>query len=258
MLQKISTKAFSGYGPIQMLYPGTAVSSQDSGIGSIGRIDHARFQGTHHIPMHPHVNDEILSYFRTGRVRHLDSEGFSETIGQNRLMLMKAGKLFYHEEWIDGEAEPHEGLQIFIRPGIKDLTPAVIFQDIEPIGSKDRWRLLASPDPETPLQFSSQTWIYDAKLSPGTKIDLPPLPAAGLTVLLYVYQGQISVNETTALVKKEALVVKGEAIAIRSNQGAELVLFLTDENAPIYKGGMYSGNKNERGFQVSPTGKNAS
>jgi len=243
MLQKIPTSAFSGYGPIQMLYPGSAISNQDSGIGSIGRIDHARFQGTHHIPMHPHINDEILSYFRAGKVKHLDSEGFSETIGLNRLMLMKAGKLFYHEEWIDGEAEPHEGLQIFIRPGIKDLKPAVIFQDIEPINSEDQWRLLASPDPATPLQFSSQTWIYDTKLSPATKIDLPPLPAAGLTALLYVYRGQISVNETAALVKKESLIIKDEAIAIRTTNGAELVLFLTDENAPIYKGGMYSGNK---------------
>lgn len=243
MLQKISTKAFSGYGPIQMLYPGTAVSNLDSGIGSIGRIDHARFQGTHHIPMHPHVNDEIFSYFRTGKVRHLDSEGFSETIGRNRLMLMKAGKLFYHEEWIDGESEPHEGLQIFIRPGAKDLKPAVIFQDIEPVNSEDEWRLLASPGTETPLQFSSQTWIFDAKLSPGMKIDMPGLPAKGLTALLYVYQGQISVNETISLAKKESLIIKAEAISIRTNNGAELVLFLTDENAPIYKGGMYSGNK---------------
>jgi len=246
MLQKISNKAFTGYGPIQTLYPGTAISSGDSGIGSIGRIDHATFQGTHHIPMHPHVNDEILSYFRSGKVEHLDSEGFRETVDRNRLMLMKAGKLFYHEEWIDGKSESHEGLQIFIRPGVKDLNPAVIFQDIEPIDSTDKWRLLASPAAATPLQFSSQTWIYDSKLSPGTKISLPPLPANGLTALLYVYQGQIRVNEMTSLSKKESLIVKDEAFSVQTTNGAELVLFLTDENAPIYKGGMYSGNKDAK------------
>lgn len=256
MLQKISTKAFSGHGPIQTLYPGTAVSNLDSGIGSIGRIDHARFQGTHHIPMHPHVNDEILSYFRTGKVRHLDSEGFSETIGRNRLMLMKAGKLFFHEEWIDGESEPHEGLQIFIRPGAKDLKPSVIFRDIEPVNSEDEWRLLASPGTETSLQFSSQTWIFDVKLSPGMKIDPPVLPAKGLTVLLYVYQGQTSVNETISLVKKESLIIKDEAISIRTTDGAELVLFLTDKNAPIYKGGMYSGNKIYDPFRLRPMSAN--
>ncbi|MEJ7677960.1 MAG: pirin family protein [Segetibacter sp.] len=48
--------------------------------------------------MHPHINDEILTYLRSGKVKHTDSEGFSEFIEPTRLMLMKAGKSFYHEE----------------------------------------------------------------------------------------------------------------------------------------------------------------
>ncbi len=145
MLQKISSSAFKGYGPILVLYPGLSISYADSGIGSIGRIDHAKVQGLKHIPMHPHVNDEILSYFRTGKVKHLDSEGFSDTIKGKRLMLMKAGNSFYHEEYIDGQTEPQEGLQIFIRPGTKDLKPEVVFYDLNELHSQNVWRLLASP-----------------------------------------------------------------------------------------------------------------
>ena len=99
---------FVGNGPIKILYPGTAVSNTDTGIGSIGRIDHPEIHGNTIIRMHPHINDEILSYFRTGQAEHTDSEGFVKTIGKKTLMLMKAGKSFYHEEKILGQDEPME------------------------------------------------------------------------------------------------------------------------------------------------------
>lgn len=243
MLEKIHSNVFRGHGPIKVLYPGLVNGKGDSGLGSIGRIDHATFRGRHHIAMHPHVNDEILSYFRSGKVEHLDSEGFQEQISSGRLMLMKAGKFFQHEEYIDGTVEPHEGLQIFIRPGEKDLQPQVIFNELKKIYSDNNWRLLASPVSDSAFQFSSRTWIYDNRLSPGTDAALPAFPAPGLTGLLYVYQGEVTINGDMYLQKQEGLIFRDEAIRIDTGSGAELVLFLTDEQASIYKGGMYSGNQ---------------
>lgn len=243
MLQKINSSAFRGNGPIRILYPGLILEEGDTGLGSIGRIDHATFRGKHHIAIHPHVNDEILSYFRTGKVQHHDSEGFQETIGGGRMMLMKAGKFFQHEEDIDGTAEMHEGLQIFIRPGEKDLKPQVIFHDLEKLYSDQQWRLLASPAAGSAFQFSSRTWIYDKRLAAGTSARLPDFPAQQLTGLLYVYQGAVIVNKDIHLKKEEGLIFRDEVFEVKTTSGAELVLFLTDEQAPIYKGGMYSGNQ---------------
>ncbi len=243
MLTKINEILFRGHGPIKILYPGLAISKTDTGIGSIGRIDHPEIHGNTIIKMHPHVNDEILSYFRTGRAEHKDSEGFEKTIGKNTLMLMKAGKMFYHEEQIIGEGEPMEGLQIFIRPGKKDLNPEVIFRELEEIHSENKWRLLGSPTDETNFQFSSQTWLYDTKLLQDANIELPKLDREGLTCLLYVFKGIVKVNEDIVLKKKEGLIIKDETIVIKANVDSELVLFITDENAESYKGGMYSGNQ---------------
>lgn len=243
MIQKIDQSAFLGNGPIKIFYPGLNISNSDSGIGSIGRIDHPEFHGRTTIPMHPHVNDEILSYFRTGKADHKDSEGFVETIGNKKLMLMKAGKSFFHEETIDGQGEPLEGLQIFIRPGKKDLKPEVIFYDLEELHSENSWRLLASPNPDTVFQFSSQTWLYDMKLLHGSSSQLPKFPKENLTALLYVFKGSVNVNNNIELEKKDSLVIKEEAIIITSTDDAELVLFVTDENGEIFKDGMFSGNK---------------
>jgi redox-sensitive bicupin YhaK (pirin superfamily) len=243
MLQKINSSYFIGEGPIKILYPGSAISKKDTGIGSIGRIDHAIFHGSTVIPMHPHVNDEILSYFRSGKTEHTDSEGFVEYIGRNKLMLMKAGKSFYHEEKIIDEGEPLEGLQIFIRPGMKDLQPEVTFLDLESVHSENKWRLLASPTKETTFQFSSQTWLFDMKIKENTSTVLPELPKNNLTYLLYVFNGNVKVNGNINLEKKESLVIKEEVITIDADKESELVLFVTDEESDIFYGGMYSGNE---------------
>jgi len=244
MLQKISNKLFTGTGPIKIMYPGLAISKTETGIGSIGRIDHPKFQGNTVIEMHPHVNDEILSYFRTGEAEHSDSEGFVKMVGKSTLMLMKAGKLFYHEEKIMGEKEPLEGLQIFIRPGIKDLEPEVVFMELETMHSENEWRLLASPGEETTFQFSSRTWLYDMKLLENSTGSMPQLPEEDLTCLLYVFKGKIKVNGDISLAKKESLVIKNEEINIETDgEASELVLFITDEKGAIYDAGMYSGNK---------------
>lgn len=241
MIKKIGIDKKMGNARIEVLYPGIVMeNSGDSGIASIGRIDHANIPGETTIKMHPHINDEILSYFRTGNAVHTDSEGFQAVISRNKLMLMKAGKLFYHEETMP---EPLEGLQIFIRPKYKDLQPEVIFKDLEQTDSIDNWRLLASPTPETPLQFSSDTWIYDITLSANTGIEIPEPPQSQMMALLYVFRGKVELNTGMTLLKRESVLFKDENINLKALENSELVLFFTDESAEYYDGGMFSGNK---------------
>ena len=46
---------------IEILFPGMTLGQGDSGIGAIGRIDHARIGPGGFIAMHPHRDDEILT-----------------------------------------------------------------------------------------------------------------------------------------------------------------------------------------------------
>lgn len=243
MLQKIDETTMLGRGPIRVLYLGLKTNPNDTGIGSIGRIDHAYFIGNQIVPMHQHVNDEILSYFRSGKTEHRDSEGIVEFIGKNKLMLMKAGHSFFHEEKMIDEGEPMEGLQIFIRPGVKDLNPEVLFLDLDETYSTNKWRLLASPTSETKFKFSSQTWIYDIKVLNNNSVELPEISNSNLTFLLYVFKGNATINNTISLNKKESLVIQNEEILITTDSETELVLFVTDENTAYFAEGMFSGNK---------------
>lgn len=70
---------------IEALFPGLAMNAGDSGVGAIGRIDHATFMPGSTVPMHPHRDDEILTYLRNGRVIHRDTVGDAQEISASRL-----------------------------------------------------------------------------------------------------------------------------------------------------------------------------
>lgn len=233
-----------GNGFISALYPNASLSRQDSGLGAIGRIDHAFLKHNSIVPMHPHANDEILSYFRQGHAEHIDSENIQDTAHATRLMLMKAGKIYHHEEKILTENGVFEGLQIFMRPQKADGTPSVTFHDLDQAYSDNRWRLLASPNGENGLQFTASAWVFDTRLNAGQPLALPDFQPH-LSYLLYVFQGEIQLNGET-LTKKDSAIIKGENITLSTPTQAELVLFATDENAESFSGGMFSGNVFEK------------
>jgi redox-sensitive bicupin YhaK (pirin superfamily) len=99
MLIKIDNSKKVGNRNIQILYPGLSINDTGTGYATIGRIDHAKFAPGALIAMHPHINDDILTYLRSGKVEHKDSEGYTAFIEPTRLMLMKAGKSFFTKNW---------------------------------------------------------------------------------------------------------------------------------------------------------------
>lgn len=228
----------SGFG-IEVLYPGLALNDGDSGIGAIGRIDQARIRSGHVIKMHPHRNDEILTYIRAGSMLHRDTVGDEETLTSTRLMLMNAGHTFQHEEEMSGPTDL-ECLQIFIRPHTADLEPRVQFHDFDSASSQDEWRLIAAPN-EAPLVLRAQAWIQDAHLGANTTLALPQPPILDVIRLLYVFSGKVRIGGAE-LNAGESLLLDDQPESIDALVTADVVLFSTDTGAPVFKGGMFSGN----------------
>jgi redox-sensitive bicupin YhaK (pirin superfamily) len=235
-------KQVGGFG-IQILYPGKAlIHSNDTGFATIGRIDHAKIKPNTLVPMHPHQNDEILTYIRSGRIKHIDSEGISEVIDNKKLMLMNAGAKFYHEELVLEEGGNVEALQIFIRPEKENLKPLVQFHDFPTAFSLNQWRKIAGKENEYPLRFRSNTFIQDARLEVDSYITLPEIPIMKASLLLYVFDGLILVNGNS-LAKGESLLIEDEHPIILAKITSDIVLFITDKHTTFFKSGMYSGNK---------------
>jgi redox-sensitive bicupin YhaK (pirin superfamily) len=214
-------------------------------MGTIGRIDHAHVLPGTLIPMHPHRDDEILTYLRSGKVKHTDSEGFTDVISNKKLMLMNAGATFYHEERVLEESDALEGLQIFLRPQKSGLPPRVQFRALSEVYSLNQWRTLAGKEDDQPLQIRSSTWVYDIRLENGGRQSLPELSTANAACLLYVFAGEVLINSTTTLGKGESIFPENESIQLEALQTSDLVLFVTDKSAEYTALGMYSGNQNK-------------
>ncbi|MET3354378.1 UNVERIFIED_ORG: redox-sensitive bicupin YhaK (pirin superfamily) [Xanthobacter viscosus] len=225
---------------IEILFPGMTLGQGDSGIGAIGRIDQALIGPGGFVALHPHRDDEILTYMRGGTMLHRDTVGNEEVLTKTRLMLMNAGHTFQHEEKMVG-TEDIEALQIFIRPRAPALEPMVQFHDFPDAISQDEWRLIAGPKGEAPLELRAAAWVQDSHLSAGAKLALPAVPVPGAMRLLYVFAGRASVG-TKALCDGESLVLDDEAYVVEAQADTDLVLFTTDASVPVFKGGMFSGN----------------
>ncbi len=248
MLHKINANQRISHGhgafQIRILYPGTAINSNDSGVGTIGRFDHAQLTPGVFVGMHPHQNDEILSYLRSGDLVHKDSEDEQVTVSATKLMMMNAGTKIYHEESIPDDGKPVEMLQIFLRPEANDLDPAVSFYDFENVYSENKWRLIAGNSTGAPLKIRSNTEILDVRVTEKSTLDLPNFENEK-TYLLYNFNCKVMVGDLI-LEKGDSLLIKKESIKIIAQELSDLVLFVTDEQSKYSDTGMFSGNKNER------------
>ena len=230
-------------GPFQLrrIRPGISLGQRDdSGFGGLGIVDHARLQPGLVVRMHEHRNDEIISYMRSGRMRHTDSAGRSEVISPDRLMVMNAGRGFSHEEEVVGD-DPIEMLQIFVRPEAANLEPGVQFIDLDGGKRNDQWRLLTGPAGSAAPSFVRQAiYLYDARLSAGRRVDLPSMP--GFDRWFYVFRGKVSVGQQEAATHTAVMIGADEtALTVTATMDSDVVVFLVDRSANFSREGTISG-----------------
>jgi redox-sensitive bicupin YhaK (pirin superfamily) len=126
--------------------PGYAIPEHgDHGYGPLARFDDTTLEPGGFVPMHEHRNDEIITYITDGLVRHADSAGARLVASPTKIMVMNAGKSFWHEEGTTPDDPTLRALQIFVRPHTVDLEPNIQFREIgtPPL---NEWRLLAGPE----------------------------------------------------------------------------------------------------------------
>ena len=244
MLQKLKAgnhaQPFRGPFIITRVQPGDILGDKttDTAFGPLAIIDHAVMKKGLTIKMHEHVNDEILSYISLGVTHHKDSAGVEAPVARGKLMMMNAGKSFWHEEEV--KEDEVEMLQIFVRPNETDLPPDIQFHD-KPIDNRN-WYVMAGPKgSEAPLYVRQNVYILDAHPRAGEELEIPTYE--GLKPFLYVMNGEITVQGHT-IGKQEAItdLVYPLAPAV-ANEDTTMVLFIVDMNAPMSMDGTISGLK---------------
>lgn len=221
----------------ETVYPGLSIDETDSGIGAIGKIERAYSLPGFVAPMHPHRNDEILSYVRSGTLLHLDSMGHEEKITSEKVLLMNAGVTFQHEERTLGP-DPVEAYHVHFRPETDGLEPMVQFSEVG-VPRADEWRLLAARV-DAPLLLRTHAWVHDADLQAGS-YHFPMYSRTCIARVLIVFEGQVRIG--AQCFQKGDIVTLSEATRTLHIVGAAtLLLIATDPSARCFPGGLSSGN----------------
>ncbi|WP_262266105.1 pirin family protein [Microvirga yunnanensis] len=144
------------------------------------------------ITMHEHVQDEIISYVPQCVMRRDDRTTGKLIAEPNHLMVMNAGRSFWHEEHTLAGEPPLRMLQIFVRPHTLDLEPTIQHGPLvapEP----NRWRHLVGPEGSAaPFFVRNDVDIYDIRLEAGASTMLPLRP--GWSWYFFVYAGRHAVR----------------------------------------------------------------
>jgi quercetin 2,3-dioxygenase len=100
---------------------------RDHGHGPLAMIAESLMVPGRVIEMHEHRNDEIISWVPTAVMRHADRTGEPKVIDAEHLLVMNAGRSFWHSDMTLETDPPLRMLQIMVRPEAPDLEPRIQF-----------------------------------------------------------------------------------------------------------------------------------
>ncbi len=172
------------------------------------------------IPLHPHVNYEILSVVLDGEMSHEDNFGNNILVQPNEVKHMSAGKGLYH-----GGTCYHgtNFLQIWIEPNVRDTEPVITkmtFSESERLG---KWQLQASPNQaDGVLHIKQNIYAYRGSFKQGERVEFEELPA--VEVFLVPLSGAFKIYDQFLGKRDSAEFFSQESFEIEILQDADLWL----------------------------------
>lgn len=215
--------------------PGENVpGSTDHGYGPLALIVDSELAPGTWIRLHPHTNDEIISWVPGGVMRHNDRTIGELLIDEDHLMVMNSGAGFWHEEKTLS-SDPHlRMLQIFVRPHAADLEPEIQFGEM-PKPVANRWRHLFGPvGSGAPFYVRSDVHFYDIRLDKGAEALLPQAPS-GWHVYFFVFTGLVTSDGQRFSEAETGLIQDADGRRLQAEKESVVVAFHLNPDAKVVR-----------------------
>ena len=212
-------------------------------------------------PWHPHRGFETVTYMLAGKMQHEDSAGNKGNLNPGDVQWMTAGRGIIHSEEPHADFQKNGGLmhgfQIWINLPAKHKMMQPRYQEIpaekSPITEKNGvWvRVIAgeclglksSIDTMVPIEYIHAK--MDKNLLLEKEIE------SSLNAMIYVFGGEISVENKIIKDGELALLSEGKRITIQSNEPSEFLILAGPElNEPIARHGPFVMNTREEIHQA--------
>jgi quercetin 2,3-dioxygenase len=220
---------------LHMNLPGYNVPhAVDHGYGPLALIVDSVLEPGTWIRLHPHTNDEIISWVPGGVMRHNDHMVGELLIDENHLMVMNSGAGFWHEEKTR-KSDPHlRMLQIFVRPHTAGLKPDIQFGKM-PKPVANQWRYLFGPEgSDAPFYVRNDVHFYDIRLDKGAEVSLPQAPL-GWHIYFYVFTGLVTSDGQLFSEAETGLIQDADGPRLRAEKASVVVAFLLNPDAKVVR-----------------------
>lgn len=203
-------------------------------------------------PVHPHRGIETISYVSKGKMKHSDSEGFSDTVSDGEVQWMTAGSGIFHEELIP-DSDRLLGVQLWLNLPKKDKMTSPKYYAIK--GDKIKeiefdggyLRLLAGNYKEYKGHQSSHLPFdyYDIHLNPNESIEIDVENEK--SVMAFTLLGNAIISGTKVEEKTAVKFSEGNKVKFVAGENGSQILFMSSValNEPIAWGGPVVMNTNE-------------
>jgi len=212
-------------------------------------------------PSHPHRGFETMTYMLEGHMEHRDHMGNIGDLGPGDVQWMTAGGGIVHSEMPKQTEGRMRGFQIWLNLPAKSKMQKADYQDI----AAEKFSLAeytglsvklisgavtvdGNPVSGVVQRSDTEPDFADIMMSDDSWHELV-LESAGKTALLYVYEGELSLEGSEKLLAPGELVLldrEGDTLRFRGSQGSRIILLAGKPlNEPIVQYGPFVMNTRE-------------
>jgi quercetin 2,3-dioxygenase len=178
-------------------------------------------------PLHPHKNNEVVTYCVEGEFKHADERGEGGILEKGWVQHTTVGKGMWHSEINNRPDAPMRFVQMWFLPLVDDLDPSVEQMKVDKADRTDRFLPLVSNVHHNALKINSDARVFSCLLSPGRKASQKFDPGRG--GYLCVLEGDgVAVNGKSVELYGAAAISdeqEGEVEAkVEAKEGSELLL----------------------------------
>jgi len=183
-------------------------------------------------PSHPHRGFETVTYMLDGHMQHKDHMGNVGELKSGDVQWMTAGSGIIHSEMPQQKEGRMRGFQLWLNLAAKDKMQKASYQDIAareiPVHEREGATIKAIAGSLVSLQGRVQREVtepvyLDINIADGQYSESFVVPD-GNTVLIYVYEGEVSVGGTVVSKSRLARLSRSGSVELQGSGPARLLL----------------------------------
>jgi len=174
-------------------------------------------------PLHPHRDNEVVTYCAGGEFRHADEHGKGGVLKKGWVQHTTVGRGMWHSEINNRQDEPMRFIQMWFLPAKRGLEPAVEQKAVEKKDRTHTFLPLVSNTAPGALRIVSDAEVFSSFLKKGHEES--HRIAKGWGAYLYVLEGgPVLVNRDRAIALSSVMIIDEQEFLVRAEEDTELLL----------------------------------